>query len=38
MVNPKITAKTINTVLTRPSTEKDNLMRMVEITKPEFLI
>ncbi len=36
--NPKIMADTINPVLSNPLTEKDNLIKIVEMIKPEFLI
>ena len=33
---PKSTAPMINVLFTNPSTEKEILMRIVEITNPEF--
>ena len=35
---PKIIADRINMVFNRPLTEKDNLINIVEMIKPEFLI
>ncbi|MFN3918620.1 MAG: hypothetical protein ACK4K0_12895 [Flavobacteriales bacterium] len=35
---PKTMAHTINALLSNPVVEKDNLIRMVEIIKPEFRI
>lgn len=38
MSHPKITAVSIRILFNKPSTEKDSRIKMVEITKPEFLI
>ncbi len=36
--SPKIMEETISKVLSSPLTEKDNLIKIVEMMKPEFLI
>jgi hypothetical protein len=36
--NPKIVADKINNILGNPDIEKDNLMRIVEMMNPEFLM
>ncbi len=38
MTKPKRTAPMINALLTKPSVEKETFIKMVDITKPEFLI
>lgn len=38
MKYPKMTAPKIKALLTIPSTENDNFNKIVEITKPEFLM
>ena len=38
MSHPKITAVRIRILFNKPSTEKESRIKMVEMTKPEFLI